>query len=439
MRPQPSFFLRTLAAVMLAATLAAGLPTNGLAQDTNLDPTLAGRYFDEARRTCESDGGRLWGRPLCGPMLFVDPSTRGVVANQSDAEGLLKPLGAVFVGTLPAEVNVANTAADWGGVRWLMVMTSSLPPDKYRRASLMAHELWHRAQESIGFPPSGAPNNHLDTPEGRVWLRLEWRALSAALSASGKERRRAASDALLFRAYRRSLFPRAAAEEREMEMHEGLAEYTGVRLSGSPDPARYVVDVCITQESGRETFVRSFAYASGPAYGVLLDAADAGWTRRLRKEDDLGRLLQKRMGLVSPADPGQAAAERARVYDGERLMASEAERKEGRRKLLAVYRSRLVSGPLLVIRLERMRMSFNPGNLTPLEGLGTVYPEIRVTKGGALLNSNFSDMRVRAPADALARPLRGDGWTLELNEGWSLTPGERKGDFILKKPGTDSQ
>src|SRR5438046_7411128 len=104
----------------------------------------------------------------------------------------------------------------------------------------MAQELWHRVQNEIGFPSSGAANNHLDSRDGRVWLQLEWRALAAALTSRGKQRRRAITDALLFRAYRRTIFPQAASQEREMEMHEGLAEYTGVTLSGSQNVNEYV-------------------------------------------------------------------------------------------------------------------------------------------------------------------------------------------------------
>lgn len=427
--------------VLTAVVCVVAFPAHSRAQKPAADIDLARRYFREARALCRRDGGRLWGKSLCGPMLFVQPSTRAVVANQPDGEGLLKRHGDIFVGVLPQNVNVANTAAEWAGVKWLMVMFPALPEDKFRRAGLLAHELWHRAQEELGFPASGAANAHLDTREGRVWLQLEWRALAAALSGRGQRRRRAAADALLFRAHRRSLFPQAAAEEREMEMHEGLAEYTGVRLSGTPDPARHVVEIDLKQEAGRETFVRSFAYASGPAYGVLLDAAAAGWTRKLRKTDDLGALLRKHLRVRLPADVRRAAAERARVYDGGRLMASEAGREERREKLLAGYRARLVDGPVLMLPLRRMRMTFDPGNLAPLEGHGTVYPNIRivdvwgilhVSAGGALMNSTYSGVRVSSPTDAGARPARGDGWTLELNEGWALAPGGRRGDYTVR-------
>lgn len=444
----PSRLARRLSASALAlASAFAGAfaaPVPKAAARPALDAALAARYFEEARALCRRDGGRLWGRSLCGPMMFADPSTRAVFASEPDAAGALKPSGAVYVGVLPATVNIANTAAEWSGVEWMLVTTTALPAeDRHARARVLMHELWHLKQGRLGFPASGAANDHLDTREGRLWLQLEWRALASALGARGRARRRAAADALTFRAYRRSLFPRAAAEqEREMELHEGLAEYTGVRLSGAPDPARFVVAHNFREGAARASFVRSFAYASGPAYGLLLDEAAPGWTRGLRRDDDLGALLRRRLGASVPRDLARVAAERARAYDGESLTASEREREEGRRQLLAGYRARLVEGPVLALPLLRMRMSFDPGTLTPLEGLGTVYPTIRVVDewgvlavagGGALMNTTFSGVSVTAPADADARPVRGDGWTLELKDGWTLAPGERAGDIVLKR------
>ena len=438
MRNYPLTVTRTLSVALVFALWAASAAAQGRA----LDAAAAGRYFAEARALCARDGGRLWGRSLCGPMMFADPTTRAVSASEPDREEVLKRSGEVFVGTLPSNVNIANTAVEWAGVNWMLVMSSAIPADRYRRGAMLMHELWHRRQAELGFPSSGAGNDHLDTREGRVWLQLEWRALASALASRGPGRRRAVVDALLFRARRRSLFPAAAAQEREMEMHEGLAEYTGVRLSGSPDPARFVIDVNFVEESRRESFVRSFAYASGPAYGLLLDEAAPGWTRRLRKGDDLAELLRSSLRLTRPRDDERQASARARVYGGAELSASERRREDERRRLVAGYRARLVEGPVLTIPLRSMRMSFDPGNLVPLEGLGTVYPNIRVVdawgiltvaRGGALLNQTYSAVNVPAPADASARPLRGDGWTLELKDGWSLAPGARAGDVVVKK------
>ena len=88
-----------------------------------------------------------------------------------------------------------------------------------------------------------------------------------------------------------------------------------------------------------------------------------------------------------------------------------------------------------------MNMQFDPGNLVPINSLGTVYPNIRivddwgvltVTKGGALMSGDFSRVIVPAPKKIAQPVIDGDGWELRLNPGWSLTPGERKGDFAVR-------
>ena len=412
------------------------------AQSSPIDITLASQYFQEATDLCSRDDGKLWGVSLCVPMIFVDRKTRAVVANQTDKEGFLTKNGNIFVGQLPAQVNIANTATEWAGVKWTMIIFP-LPEDKVRRANLMAHESWHNVQDGIGFSLSDPPNNHLDTPEGRIWLQLEWRALTAALTSRGaKARRQAITDALLFRAYRRTIFPNAAAEERALEMNEGLAEYTGVKLSGTPNLNQYVIDKDIRDVANRQTFVRSFAYASGPAYGILLDETKTKWRKKLKKEDDLGNLLQTILFIKLPQNIKQSAELRAKNYDGDGLQAFETERENRRLKLLAEYRARLVDGAVLEIPLQKMNIQFNPNNLVPLDSYGTVYPDVRivdvwgiltVSNGGALRNPNFTKVYVSAPNNLSASPIQGDGWTLELNTGWTITNGERKGDYIVKK------
>lgn len=418
---------------------AASSPVRSAAQTSPVDTNLASQYFLEARRICKRDGGKLWGVSLCAPLIFVDPKTRNVVANQADKEGNLIKEAGVFVGKLPTKINVANTSVEWAGVDWAMIILP-LPADEFRRADLMIHESWHRVQVEIGFPSSGAGNNHLDSRDGRIWLQLEWRALAAALGGRGKARRRAIEDALLFRARRREIFQDAAAEERAMEMHEGLAEYTGVKL-GSPNPARYIVDANLKDAASRETFVRSFAYASGPAYGILLDESKANWRKGLKKEDDLGALLQKKLSIELPPNIKQSAEARAVIYDGDKLQAFETERENNRRKVVAEYRAKLVDGAVLAIPLKKISLQMNPGNLVPLEYFGTVYPTVRVVaewgiltaSQGALINSAFSKIYVSAPTETNALPIRGSGWTLELNEGWTLAVGERAGDYVVKK------
>ena len=395
--------------------------------------------IEEAKSICQADGGALWGVSLCGPLLLVDSATRTVWASEPDGEGKLQAEGAIFTGKLPNEINIANTAVDWTGRRWTMLMWP-LPEEKARRAALLAHEMWHRVQGELGFPASGAANNHLATRDGRFWLQLEWRALAAALLARGNERKSRIADAALFRARRRELFPNAANEEREMEMHEGLAEYTGVKLSGAADLAQFVVETNLKDAPGKKTFVRSFAYANGPAYGVLLDAVDKDWRKTLRSGDDLGQMLFTRAGVKLPADLAAGAEERARAYGGDELARNEDERERTTHELIAAHRARLIDGPVLALPLRQMQMQFNPSDLVALEPHGTVYPNIRivdvwgiltVTSGGALMSPRFDRVIVSAPTDPAGAVVEGDGWKLELKSGWKLTAGKRAGDFIL--------
>lgn len=181
-----------------------------------IDLKLAKEYFEDAQTASQRDHGALWGVELCGPLIFADPETRAVVANQADKEGKLERRDAVYFGKLPEAVGVANTATQWAGVGWTMVMWP-LPEFRQPRARLLMHECFHRVQSRIGLPATDSTNSQLDTRDGRIWLEMEWRALEHAIWSHGPARRNAIADGLYFRAYRRSLFAGSAARENALE------------------------------------------------------------------------------------------------------------------------------------------------------------------------------------------------------------------------------
>ena len=118
-------------------------------------------------------------------------------------------------------------------------------------------------------------------------MRLEWRALARALRESGEPRALAVREALAFRQARHARFPDKVESERALDINEGLASYTQTVLAAQSeaDAIASALDSLAAAEGG-ESFVRTFAYASGPAYGLLLDAASPGWTRKVRVSDD---------------------------------------------------------------------------------------------------------------------------------------------------------
>ena len=179
-------------------------------------------------------------------------------------------------------------------------------------------------------------------------------------------------------------------------------------------------------------------YASGPAYGLLLDQADPQWRGKLGADADLGRLLAGAAGIDAtvPADLDA----RARRYDpDDRVRQAEQARERERQARLAAWRAQLVEGPVLVLPLARSRFQFNPQTLAALDGVGTVYPTLRladawgellVDGGAALVHADRKHATVALPRGGDGR--RGDGWTLALEPGWSLVPGERDGDLTVE-------
>ncbi|MHC4846798.1 MAG: hypothetical protein ACYTCU_11655 [Planctomycetota bacterium] len=430
--------------VWLGALLVAGVGAQDGPSEWPISEAAASRAFEEAREASAADAGELWGKQLYGPLFFVDPGTRFVVANQVDNEGQLIDSEGLWIGELPQGENIANTATRWAGVHWTMVMWP-LPENRYDRTRLLIHECFHRIQGELGFSGSNPGNNHLDGRDGRTWLRMEFRALAEALIRRGEARRAAAEDALVFRAHRRSLSERAAAEERALEMNEGLAEYTGLRLCGLPD--HVLADraaVRLEREERGEAFVRSFAYATGPAYGIMLDEAGADWREGLTSDDDLGYLLARALDISVIGDLKVEAHQRASRYDGGTVIAEEDERAATRDAQHRRQRARFVDGPVLVIPLgPDLGYSFNPNAANAFGERGTVFWTARVTDAWGILevddgvllqrdgDGRMARATVPAPSDPAGSTISGDGWTLTLNEGWRVTRGPREGDWVV--------
>ncbi len=385
--------------------------------------------------------------PVCGPLLLVDPTTHTVVANERDRQGLLNPHGDVYIGHLPDTVPIANYTTTWGGVRWAMIVWPFLTADRFQRVKLMEHESFHRIQNALFLAGVKANNDHLDSEVGRIWLQLEWRALRQALTTTGAMRRAAVQDALTFRWYRRSLFPQADTSEHAAEMSEGLAEYTGFKLSakGSAELIDHLTKA-MDAEAIRPTFVSTFAYISGPAYGALLDAADPRWRNGVNLRQDLGAMLQSALKIELSPDLKAAAEKQALLYGGEALQAAEAQRTLKRQDQIAAYRKRFLDAPTLLVPLSDHRtITVAANDMVPLEGIGAVYSASHivdewgelVVKKGALMIQNENGRILQAylslPDDPKGRPLKGDGWTLDLAPGWAIVPGSREGDFLIQK------
>src|SRR5215831_459813 len=394
-----------------------------------VDQQRAEEYFKESAVICQRDDGRLWGVSLCGPMVFADARTRTLATNQP------RPTA-----EQPRILGSTNAPVEWGGSRWAAFMwdfTISLP-DARTRGEFMLHELFHRIQPSLGLITTGGParsgNAHLDTIEGRVWLRLEWRALAKALILSGEDRKRAVRDAVAFRLTRHSQFANAAENERVEEIGEGLAQYTGTVTTATSRPEAVASAILhLAGAEGHETFLQQ-SYTTGVGYAILLDDAFPDWRRRVRSDSDLGQMLMAALNVT----PAASAVEAAARYGGVELRAAELTRAEQRRAVVRELQNRFVDGPVLLVP-SGGGAAFNAVGATPIPGVGTVYFNRYTTKGewgtleatkGILIRDNGT-RQLPGPVRIEGATLTGDGWTVTVAQGWVVRLGARVSDYQI--------
>lgn len=395
----------------------------------------AAAAFSELKEVLDAEGGRTWGHSLQGPLFLVDPATRAVYANEPLSRGAYAWRGKVCFGLFPEGMIIANSTCDWNGKHWTMVMLP-LPEDRAERLELLVHESFHRIQPIIGLAAPGEIQcSHLDTEEGRTWLRMELEALARALR-SGRPGPHVA-EALRFRQYRHQRFPGARRAENSLEINEGMAAYTGVALSGrGGDGVRERCLDGIGRLYAAPTFVRSFAYHTIPAYGYFLRQADSAWNRRVTGRTDLTELLLEACGGRLPEQSPAAVRAAGRAYGLDSIAALERGREAERARREAEYRAMFAGRGVLVIALEQAQIGFNPGTLVPLGDRGTVYPSLTVTDSwgslrvdscGALLDPDWDRVTLTCPVAEAGGQVTGRGWSIRLNPGWKLgTSGGRR-------------
>jgi hypothetical protein len=400
-----------------------GHPPPAVAQ---VDQQRAQEFFKEAQAVCDRDGGRLWGGPICMPMVIGDARTQTFATSQPPPDA-----------PRPRLIGILNGPIQWGNTMWAALSWDTVASETPRvRSGLLIHESFHIVQMRLGLLVETDSAEHLDSVDGRYWMRLEWRALARALRESGESRALAVREALAFRQARHRRFPDKVETERALDINEGLASYTQAVLP-APSEADAIASALdqLTAAEGGESFVRTFAYASGPAYGLLLDAASPGWPQRVRVSDDPAVLLMRALGVQPVADAAAAAAR----YGGAELRAAEEQREQQRQARIAELRRRFVDGPVLLMPGGGSGFSDSHGAVV-IPDVGTVwFGDYRqngewgtiVANTGVLVTSDGRVRRLPAPVRRDDITVDGDGWTVKAAPGWVVREGARRGDYEL--------
>lgn len=400
------------------------------------------RLFFNELQSASKRSKQLWNMEVYGPTLFVDPGTRKIYANEADSMGVLKPIADIYAGILPHEVNFSNTAMDWNGKRWAMIMLP-LPDNKDDRVNLLAHESFHRIQPELGFRLNNADNKHLDEKNGRIGLRLEMEALKKALrSVDDNEIKKHLTNALFFRKYRHNQFPEAVVNENLLEINEGIAEFTGVMVSDRKDDLAksYLIEGMDRLLKNR-TFVRSFAYQTIPSYGYILYKRDKEWNKRINAKTDLTVFFAQSFKLTLPLLTEQIFEKLSTAYNGSLICEEETARDIENKRIIKMYKSKFVESPHFEVIFEQMNYSFDPRAIIPIGEYGTYYPTARITdvwgiltiENGGLMSPDWNRILLSVPLSIEGNIIKGDGWRLELSGDYSVDKDDQKRNYYLKK------
>src|SRR6185503_15851841 len=188
----------------------------------------------------------------------------------------------------------------------------------------------------------------------------------------------------------------------------------------------------------------SFAYASGPAYALLLDESGQAWRKKVRASSDLSEMVRSAYGIGTSNTAGaESLIDR---YTGARMVADERAREANRLANETRLRSMFVTGPRLRLPMAgNFSFSFNPNGAIPIQGVGTVYETSRITdnwgvleveSGGVLIERNreglVSGITAANPAVENGKA-SGKGWKLTLSPGWIAAPGASPDEFVVRK------
>lgn len=398
--------------------------------DTYLTPQKASQYFKEIENICNVDSGKLWGKNLYGPIMFVERTSRNIVANKQDMEGLLKLKDGVFTGSYPKELILINVPVKYGGTSFAMT-PMPVEEDDYRIKTRAIRSLFHLFQETQGIAPSGFSISIMDEKEARVWIKLEWKALRKALNSQGDERLLAIRDALIFRGSNRELYQKYATDENRFETYEGLATFTYTLLcTSSPEEFKKRLFENLDRAYSMQSYSRSYGFIHGALYASLLN--EKGFNFQVIQTDnfDLGLAVKELYNIKLPVICRDVAGSLALNYDIDSINNEEVQRLADIKERVHNQISNFTEKPVVFLELESPYFDFEPEDIHPLDTLGTLYTSIRVSdnwgkltvdKVGCLVSNNFKFLRITSKGFKTDQNrISGEGWTLILNSNWEL-------------------
>jgi len=240
----------------------------------------------------------------------------------------------------------------------------------------------------------------------------------------------------------------------ELETLEGLATYTGYKLSAFTN----LYPIAIKELNGREQTYglnRSFAYATGLAYGIIFDYFKIQWRTDLKHIYSFTGIYNNQIKTIHfKKKEIKDIKIRNQFYQ---INQEELNRKNTTDSIHSFYQNIFKKQPVLIINMDTsnktpLTMSYDMNSTFTFGKDGIIYSSISGTspnaslfgsfkttgettigKYGILISSKFDKLTFTKPLKVEGNTIFGDYYTIELNKGWKVIQIDKKGNMEIVK------
>lgn len=400
----------------LSTTIALLLACTVYSQQQPCEKTIKESLQQAAEVLNQDDSRKLWNVALNAPIIIIDHMENKMYFTAIDNGKVADFREEQWNDKVP----LANSFFEYNGKRYVTIIHAALTNTSCEgRINLLAHEIFHLHQDSLGIGNAISTNYHMDEAKGRALLQIEMNALQQALDGNMPS----LHDALYIRAYRQKAYPNN--NEDLYELNEGLAEYTEVKLSAS-DIRAYVKDRL--NYNIKRGYTNAFGYFTGSAYATILDDLYPGW----KQDKDLNKgmiyLIKKKYPKYDFTIDNTYLNQLLDKYNYARLLSDEKKELESFGDI-AVFEELLKPEiSKLYIENNGVNFTYNPhdrvialSNAVLLRNMTLMaeWGQIKVTSGIVRLN-DWSAFYLSPPLKVTEGLVEGDDYAIEMNNGWKV-------------------
>lgn len=398
------------------------------AQELPCEKTMEQSLQQTAKILNKPESRLLWNVPLNAPIIIVDHFENKMYFTAIE-NGKVQPIKKEEWNN---KVPLANSFFDYEGKRYVTIIHAALmntPCDE--RVNLLTHEIFHLHQNDIGIENALSVNYHMDEVQGRALLQIEMKALQQALDRDSQS----LYDALYIRAYRQRLYPNN--NEDLYELNEGLAEYTGVKLSAT-NMREYVKGRL--NYNIKRGYTNAFGYFTGSAYATLLDELYPKW----RYDKDLNKGMIYLIKKVNPQyivmQDDAFLKKLLDKYNYEQILSNEEDELKSFGDIVLFEDLLKPETSKICITNNRVNFTYNPHDrVIALNNKAVLLRNMSLmgewgqinAKNGIVRLNNWSAFYLLPPKEIILSIVKGNDYEIQLNQEWKVV--EENGVYKIVK------